>query len=171
MAQKMKRKLTLLFALSCIFSLGIGVLLGYGIQTQGLMGTVIPPGIGDNNSNDALSMVLATFSKQNNTLDRLFQEKMLLIDSTNKKIEEITQAKNGIFDEFVGVATWEEFSVWFDNKWGEEPEDLDSLFHKQLVLMREFEDLTNKRNAYMKLLADVLAGTMKAEDAIIRLQQ
>lgn len=170
MAQKMKRKLTLLFALSCIFSLGIGVLLGYGIQTQGLMGTVIPPGIGDNNTKDVSSMVLAIFSEHNNTLDRLFQEKMVLIDSTNKKIEEITQAKNGIFDGFVGVVTWEEFSVWFEKKWGEEPADLDSLFHKQLMLMRELGDLSNKRNESMELFANVLNKTITAEDAIMRLQ-
>lgn len=44
MLQKMTKKMTLFFALSCILSLGIGVVLGYGIQTQGLAGTAVPDG-------------------------------------------------------------------------------------------------------------------------------
>lgn len=39
MTQKHSRKPILTIALACLLSLGIGVWLGYGIRTQGLLGT------------------------------------------------------------------------------------------------------------------------------------
>ncbi len=47
MHQKMTKKMILLFVLSCVASLLIGVALGYGIQAQGLMGAAVSNGSDD----------------------------------------------------------------------------------------------------------------------------
>jgi hypothetical protein len=129
------------------FSLGIGVLLGYGMQTQGLMGTVLPPGIGGNSNKNSPAMVLVLLSERNIFLEQQIHEKMVLINLTNKKIKEINECKSG-----------------------EKPEDIESLYNELLTLMDEVQDFSNKRNEYMKLYVEVLNKTITAEAALKRLQ-
>ncbi len=47
MVHQVSKKTALIFALSCLLSLAIGVGLGYGIQTRGLGGTAVTNNVGD----------------------------------------------------------------------------------------------------------------------------
>lgn len=47
MLNKSSKKIILIFALSCLLSLGIGVGLGYGLQTGGLLGTAVTDEAGE----------------------------------------------------------------------------------------------------------------------------
>ncbi len=162
MLQKLTKKMTLLFALSCVLSLGIGVVLGYGIHTQNLTGTAVLP--------DDLNAVLMGMQLNHATqLDQQLKEQIALIQERNQEISE----KN---DELAQARLKENEARSQGNKAAEAAAkqlveklkaEIDALSLAQQRDMVRLQELVSKRDQTFEMMTNFIGKMQDARSSIL----